>query len=217
MAKTVHPCHDRFPSTLLYLEPWLCGHDHTPCNLLTLHPALPQELWLCVYVARYMDLLYLFESFGVELIKVRHIGQLSGVHTRLVGHNALYMVTHTLHTPCMIHGHIHVVCSHTYVPCAFPPPCAVPVSTTLIVHTFHTTICRCCTSSWLSPLYCSCATRQRWLAPMTLILMSCQGLRCCYRPSYSQWCGTGCVPGGGGASSNRVVLEGGCSLDMLLC
>lgn len=52
---------------------------------------------------------------------------------------------------------------------------------------------------------------------MTLTLMSCQGLRCCYRPSYSQWCGIGCVPGGGVASSNRVVLEGGCSLDMLLC
>ena len=46
-------------------------HDHTPCTLPTLRPALPQELWLCVYVARYMDLLYLFESFGVELIKVR--------------------------------------------------------------------------------------------------------------------------------------------------
>lgn len=93
MAKTVHPCHDRFPCTLLYLKSYgrACMwqftpcHDHTPCALLTLHPALPQELWLCVYVARYMDLLYLFESFGVELIKVRHTGQLSGVHTHLVG------------------------------------------------------------------------------------------------------------------------------------
>lgn len=48
-----------------------------------------------MYVARYMDLLYLFESFGVELIKVRHTGQLSGVHTHLVGQ-------------CVVHGHTYV-------------------------------------------------------------------------------------------------------------
>ena len=58
-------CHAVSRKLLLWHLLW-----HKSCRGVSL---ITQELFLVVYVARYIDLLYLFESFGAEIVKIAHL------------------------------------------------------------------------------------------------------------------------------------------------